>query len=91
MTEEETEEEKKEVIEGAEEILDQEATTDQKHDEFARDVERLRQMKQQQMKKLQEAKRMVEKLERSLTKINGQLEFIQYRRNKAEKEGDEVE
>lgn len=81
-------EEKKE-IEVAEEILDQEATVDQERDEFADDVERLRQMRKQQMKKLQETQQMVEKLERSISKINGQLEYIQYRRNKNEQETDE--
>jgi len=52
-------------------------------DEFSEDFERLKEMKNQQEERLREAKRMVTELERAVTKINGQLEFIQYRRNKA--------
>jgi len=52
-------------------------------DEFSEDFERLTQMRKQQKERLREAKKMVEELEKAVTKINGQLEFIQYRRDKA--------
>ncbi len=52
-------------------------------DDFTKDVEKLKQMKKQQVKKLREARQMVEKLERSLTKIEGQLEYINYKREGA--------
>jgi len=52
-------------------------------DEFTEDFERLKEMKNQQEERLREARAMVKELERAVTKINGQLEFIQYRRNKA--------
>ncbi len=83
-----TEIDKEEIVEGNDRIPDQEtaAAADEERDEFAEDVEKLRQMKKQQMEKLQEAKQMVERLERSITKIDGQLEFIQYRRNKSDEE-----
>jgi len=59
-------------------------------DEFSEDFERLTQMRKQQKERLREAKKMVEELEKAVTKINGQLEFIQYRRDKAaEKEKEE--
>jgi len=61
-------------------------------DEFSEDFERLTQMRKQQKERLREAKKMVEELEKAVTKINGQLEFIQYRRDKAaEEEGEEEE
>jgi len=51
-------------------------------DEFSEDVQRLKQMKKQQVQQLRDAREMVEQLEQAITKIDGQLEYIQYKRQK---------
>jgi len=58
-------------------------------DEFTEDFERLTQMRKQQKERLREARQMVEELEKAVAKINGQLEFIQYRRNKTAEDENE--
>jgi len=60
-------------------------------DEFSLDVQRLKQMKKQQVQQLRDAREMVEQLEQAITKINGQLEYIQYKREKTKGSTDEDE
>lgn len=50
-------------------------------DEFSEDVERLKKMKKQSQEQLREVKRAKKELEESITRIDAQLDYIEYRRN----------
>jgi len=71
--------EKNETTDGNE-IIESGPSVEKVDDEFSEDVQRLKQMKKQQVQQLRDAREMVEKLENAITKINGQLEYIQYKR-----------
>jgi len=51
-------------------------------DEYSDDVERLQEMKEKQMQRLQMAQNMANEASTAIIKINSQLEFIEYRRSK---------
>jgi len=53
-------------------------------DEFEEDVKKLEQMKKQNLKQLEELEKAREKLERSITRIEGQLDYIEYKREDEE-------
>jgi len=52
--------------------------------EFEEDVKKLKEMKKQNQKQLEELKKAQEKLERSITRIEGQLDYIEYKREDEE-------
>lgn len=70
-------------------IMNEGPSVENADDEFSQDVQRLKQMKKQQVQQLRDAREMVEQLENAITKIDGQLEYIQYKRKQAEDSTDE--
>ena len=85
-------EEKEEPTDGKK-IMNEGPSVEKVDDEFSQDVQRLKQMKKQQVQQLRDAREMVEQLEQAITKIDGQLEYIQYKRqaeNSTEEDGSGV-
>jgi len=74
--------EEKEKPTDGKKIMNEGPSVEKVDDEFSQDVQRLKQMKKQQVQQLRDAREMVEQLEQAITKINGQLEYIQYKRQR---------
>lgn len=70
---------------------------DVRTDEFAADLERLKKMKKENEERLRQVKEAKQELEKAITRVNAQLEYIQYKRNErgdletGDKLGDGVE